>query len=36
MTVSLIVKFPVDDAELSALHARAFGGGPNAAHSDLR
>jgi GNAT superfamily N-acetyltransferase len=27
---SLIVKFAVDDAELSALHARAFGGAPDA------
>ncbi|MCO8275871.1 GNAT family N-acetyltransferase [Actinoplanes sp. TRM 88003] len=28
MTVSLVVKFAVDDAELTALHARAFGGCP--------
>jgi ribosomal protein S18 acetylase RimI-like enzyme len=28
MTVGLAVRFPVDDASLSALHARAFGGDP--------
>ncbi|MEV6843153.1 GNAT family N-acetyltransferase [Actinoplanes sp. NPDC051411] len=27
MTVELAVRFPVDDIALSALHARAFGGG---------
>jgi GNAT superfamily N-acetyltransferase len=27
-TVDLVVRFPVDDAVLSALHARAFGGDP--------
>ena len=28
MTVELVPRFPVDDAELSALHARAFGSDP--------
>ncbi|MCM4080271.1 GNAT family N-acetyltransferase [Paractinoplanes hotanensis] len=32
MTVSLVVKFPVDDAELTALHARAFDAGPSPIH----
>ena len=30
MTVDLVVRFPVDDVVLSALHARAFGGDPAA------
>jgi GNAT superfamily N-acetyltransferase len=29
MTPALVVRFPVDDAALSALHARAFGGDPS-------
>jgi GNAT superfamily N-acetyltransferase len=28
MTIELVVRFTVDDGELSALHARAFGGDP--------
>ncbi|MEV6495007.1 GNAT family N-acetyltransferase [Actinoplanes sp. NPDC051633] len=28
MTIELVVRFAVDDVELSALHARAFGGDP--------
>lgn len=28
MTIRLVSRFPVDDAQLSALHARAFGGDP--------
>jgi GNAT superfamily N-acetyltransferase len=28
VTSELVVRFPVDDRELSALHARAFGGDP--------
>jgi GNAT superfamily N-acetyltransferase len=28
VTVDLVVRFPVDDVVLSALHARAFGGDP--------
>lgn len=30
VSVELVVRFPVDDAALSALHARAFGGDPAA------
>ena len=30
MTNELVSRFPVDDRELSALHARAFGGDPGA------
>ncbi|WP_250034884.1 GNAT family N-acetyltransferase [Paractinoplanes maris] len=29
MTATLIARFPVDDRQLSALHARAFGGDPS-------
>ncbi|MBU2665113.1 GNAT family N-acetyltransferase [Actinoplanes bogorensis] len=28
MTITVVTRFPVDDAELSRLHARAFGGDP--------
>jgi GNAT superfamily N-acetyltransferase len=28
MTIRLVTRFPVDDRQLSALHARAFGGDP--------
>ena len=28
MTIEIVARFPVDDAELSALHARAFGNDP--------
>ncbi|MBM2615977.1 GNAT family N-acetyltransferase [Actinoplanes sp. LDG1-06] len=28
MTITLVTRFPVDDATLSTLHARAFGGDP--------
>jgi GNAT superfamily N-acetyltransferase len=31
VTVDLVVRFPVDDAVLSALHARGFGGDPASA-----
>lgn len=31
MAVELVSRFPVDDAELDALHARAFGGPPGGA-----